>query len=45
MNFISGDNYDGDWIAGKCNGNGVYTYKNGSIYKGEFKNDQFEGKG
>ena len=38
MNYINGDSYDGDWIAGNKDGQGVFTLKEGDIYKGKFKN-------
>ena len=37
--------YEGDYIDGKCEGNGIYYYENGHYYKGQFKNDLKEGKG
>ena len=37
--------YEGQFLNGFKNGNGTLRYKNVFIYKGNFKNDLFEGKG
>ena len=36
---------EGEWVATKKEGQGVETWPNGYIYKGEFKNSQWSGKG
>jgi hypothetical protein len=35
----------GQYIDGKPNGIGTYTWKNGSIYKGDFKEGLKQGRG
>ena len=37
--------YEGSWSAGKMNGNGVLTFRDGKIYTGEFLNDRRSGHG
>lgn len=37
MKYPSGDTYDGEWVHGKFEGTGTYTWKNGKIYNGEYK--------
>lgn len=37
--------YEGQFLNGFKNGNGTLRYKNVFIYKGNFKNDLFDGKG
>ena len=34
--------YEGEWVGTKKNGQGVETWPNGYIYKGEFKNSEWE---
>jgi hypothetical protein len=34
----NGDKYEGNFINGKKEGNGVYSWKNGKKYEGEFIN-------
>lgn len=41
----SGDSYDGAWANDKMNGQGKYTWKDGSFYEGDFSNDIIEGEG
>lgn len=44
--YKDGDKYNGEVTTdGKLEGEGVYTFKNGSSYKGAFRNGQFNGKG
>ena len=45
LRYDNGNQYEGDFLEDKLNGNGVYTYLDGAIYTGQFKNDVFEGKG
>lgn len=37
--------YDGDWKDDKEDGNGIFTYKDGDTYEGEFVDGNFEGYG
>lgn len=40
--YDNGDVYEGEFLAGKRHGNGVYTSVNGSRYEGAWKDDQSE---
>ena len=43
---INGDFYEGDFIFGEIEGNGIfYSSKNGYNYNGEFNHNKFHGKG
>ena len=33
--------YEGDWVNGKEEGNGIFTYASGNIYDGEWENGNF----
>ena len=35
--------YEGEWVGTKKNGQGVETWPNGYIYKGEFKDSEWSG--
>ena len=37
--------YEGEWVGTKKNGQGVETWPNGYIYKGEFKDSEWSGVG
>ena len=37
--------YDGDWVADKRHGKGIWKWTDGDIYEGEFKDDIMHGKG
>ncbi len=37
--------YEGEWVATKKEGQGIETWPNGYIYKGEFKNSVWSGIG
>jgi hypothetical protein len=37
--------YEGDWVADKMHGEGVYSFTTGSCYAGSFENGMFEGRG
>jgi hypothetical protein len=37
--------YDGEMKDGRLNGHGIYVFTYGVQYEGDFKNDDFEGKG
>ena len=37
--------YEGDWVQTKKQGQGIETWPNGYIYKGEFQNSEWSGKG
>ena len=47
INYIDGDIYEGQYNPNKkvIEGIGTYYFNNGNIYKGNFKENQFEGKG
>ncbi len=45
IKLSSGNKYNGQWKDLKHNGVGTLTFSNGSIYKGDFVNNYFEGKG
>jgi hypothetical protein len=37
--------YEGDFVDGKFDGIGTYTWPDGSVYEGEFKSSKLEGDG
>jgi len=37
--------YEGDFVMGKKQGEGVMQMDDGSLYRGQFEKDQFEGYG
>jgi hypothetical protein len=41
----NGDVYEGDFFQGEKKGNGKWIFKDGSVYKGSFEKDMFNGKG
>ena len=43
--FANGDIYTGHYAFGKPDGFGVYIWKNGGMYQGEFKDGLKQGKG
>ena len=43
--FHFGDTYTGEMKAFLRHGNGIYTWKSGKIYKGEWKNNKMDGIG
>ena len=45
FNFSGKYIYEGDFVNGIMEGNGIIKYMNGSWYEGQFKNDKYEGKG
>ena len=46
MTFPGGDTYHGEWVDGKMNGEGSYTYKKtGDIYSGTWVNNKKHGYG
>ena len=44
-NYSNGDQYAGQFVNGKYNGEGVYTWTNGDRYEGEFMDGQIDGAG
>lgn len=44
-NYSNGDRYAGQFVNGKYNGEGVYTWANGDMYEGQFMNGQIDGAG
>lgn len=43
--YSNGDKYTGEFVGGKYNGNGTYTWANGDTYSGQFSNGQINGYG
>lgn len=41
----NGDRYEGDWVNGVRQGEGVLEKKNGMKYKGDFVQDKIDGFG
>ena len=39
-----GSSFQGFYLLGKKNGEGTFHYENGNSYKGNWKNDQIQGK-
>lgn len=44
-NFTNGNQYSGELISGKINGEGTLKFKDGAVYTGHFKDGQQNGKG
>ena len=44
-NFSDKYIYEGDFVEGNIDGEGIIRYFNGSMYEGQFKNWKYEGKG
>jgi hypothetical protein len=44
VNFTDGSRYEGQWVNGECNGQGVYTNAKG-MYRGQFKSGLMHGTG
>ena len=40
-----GGKYEGEWQNDRYNGQGIYTFPDGSLYYGNFKDDLFNGQG
>ena len=36
MTYADGSKYDGNWVAGNCEGHGVYTFADGRKYDGNW---------
>lgn len=43
--YSNGDQYSGEFLNGKYNGNGTYIWANGDRYDGEFMDGQIDGAG
>lgn len=43
--YVDGSKYEGIILKGKKEGKGKFTFKDKSVYEGDFKNDVAEGKG
>lgn len=43
--YKNGDLYYGEVVEGQLEGKGVYRFKDGSSYEGEFKKNVFNGRG
>ncbi len=41
--WVNGDIFEGFFVNGLKNGKGIFKWKDGSIYEGEFKNNNIEG--
>ena len=37
--------YEGDWVSGIKQGNGVYTFGNGDVFTGQYDNNERHGEG
>ena len=44
-NYVDGSKYEGEVVADKRNGKGIYHYSNGDKYIGDWKDDKFHGFG
>ena len=42
MYEATGDSYDGDWNENNIEGEGRFTFSNGDIYAGEFKDNMMK---
>jgi hypothetical protein len=40
--YPNGDVYEGDFIEGKCHGNGKMTFADGSVKEGRWEGDEFK---
>ena len=45
VTYANGDQYQGDFVNGLREGEGVYTFANTDVYEGAFEAGQFHGKG
>ena len=45
LRLVDGSVYEGEWRAGKKQGNGKITYHNRDVYEGMWRNGVREGKG
>ena len=45
VNYANGDKYEGDFVNGHKEGEGVYTFESGDVYEGAFEAGSFHGKG
>jgi hypothetical protein len=45
MTHSNGDIYQGNWHEGKAFGFGVFIDNQGTMYKGQWQNDMYHGKG
>ena len=43
--YYDGSKFEGGLTDGKRNGKGIYAYKNGDVYVGDWKDDKFHGYG
>lgn len=43
--YFTGDYYEGQVVENNKEGTGTYTWKNGAVYIGEWKNDMMNGEG
>ena len=43
--YANGDHYQGYFVNGKINGEGILFYKDGNQYEGNFKDGRFDGEG
>ena len=43
MKFSNSETYEGEFVNGRIEGNGLYTYLDGSSYKGDFLNEMKHG--
>ena len=43
--YSDGSDYNGNYLEGKREGQGIYTFDNGDYYDGQWKNDLMSGEG
>ena len=43
--YGNGNTFEGSWVQGKIDGNGVAKYENGITYKGQFRTSLHHGAG
>ena len=41
--MANGEKYEGEWKDGKRNGQGTFTYADGKMSEGQWRNDQYVG--
>jgi len=45
MKYSESSSYNGDWCYGMRHGMGDYVMSDGTVYRGQWENDKFHGKG
>ena len=44
MTYSNGDKFVGEYKDGERNGQGTYTFLDGTVYEGEWKNGEYSNK-